>query len=537
VNVKDFGAVCDNVTDDTASVQLAITAAGTSGMVMIGPQCRTATAFTNPNKIPIFNMRGTTGMRGYVSADDYGCIGDGVADDTACLQAAIGAVSTGTYILLPANTYKITAPLTVTTTGIGIKGNGFGSVMAISGVTDMLQVNAQLFRLEDVEIQVLTVPARTGAAIVNIQSSGGQGYVNNIRVTGNNSSTNNGFIFKQEASIGAWTFNNVRVSGGATWTSVLRVSSTSLGTCASNVVHNLSGISVPMTVAAIDIDGAIDTFIMDNGGLTITGAPYMLVRNAVGAGVGPRWIHCLNCFAETGGPTSGFAGLQLDSVRDFRWQGYLASSTTGVAIGANATSVDISHTVFINHGQSAVTIANGATDVLLHANSFLDSGVQTNNTYDTISFAANASNWKLIGNTFNDTTSANKPRYHVALSGTTDQYIMKDNRAMTAAATGEVNNGASGSNREILANLGTTNIFAFNTTFNGAASFNTAITSGGGGAAPALGILYSATAFASLGTPTAGTVYYCNDCTIANPCASGGTGAIAKRLNGVWVCN
>lgn len=33
------------------------------------------------------------------------------------------------------------------------------------------------------------------------------------------------------------------------------------------------------------------------------------------------------------------------------------------------------------------------------------------------------------------------------------------------------------------------------------------------------------------------TVTYCSDCTIANPCAGGGTGAIAKRLNGVWVCN
>lgn len=50
-------------------------------------------------------------------------------------------------------------------------------------------------------------------------------------------------------------------------------------------------------------------------------------------------------------------------------------------------------------------------------------------------------------------------------------------------------------------------------------------------------IAFNTTAFASLGTPANGTVNYCNDCTIANPCASGGTGAIAKRLNGVWVCN
>jgi len=43
--------------------------------------------------------------------------------------------------------------------------------------------------------------------------------------------------------------------------------------------------------------------------------------------------------------------------------------------------------------------------------------------------------------------------------------------------------------------------------------------------------------FANLGTPAAGAFAYCSDCTIANPCAGAGTGALAKRLNGVWVCN
>ncbi len=50
-------------------------------------------------------------------------------------------------------------------------------------------------------------------------------------------------------------------------------------------------------------------------------------------------------------------------------------------------------------------------------------------------------------------------------------------------------------------------------------------------------VTISATAFTNLGTPANGTFKYCNDCTIANPCASGGSGAFAKRLNNAWVCN
>lgn len=50
-------------------------------------------------------------------------------------------------------------------------------------------------------------------------------------------------------------------------------------------------------------------------------------------------------------------------------------------------------------------------------------------------------------------------------------------------------------------------------------------------------VMLGFTTFANLGTPANGTFFYCSDCTIANPCASGGTGALAKRLNGAWVCN
>lgn len=53
----------------------------------------------------------------------------------------------------------------------------------------------------------------------------------------------------------------------------------------------------------------------------------------------------------------------------------------------------------------------------------------------------------------------------------------------------------------------------------------------------ATGILYTPKLFTNLGTPANGAFYYCSDCTLASPCAGAGTGAFAKRLNGIWVCN
>jgi hypothetical protein len=51
------------------------------------------------------------------------------------------------------------------------------------------------------------------------------------------------------------------------------------------------------------------------------------------------------------------------------------------------------------------------------------------------------------------------------------------------------------------------------------------------------GLVFNDLNAASFATATNGSTVYCSDCTITNPCAGAGTGAIAKRLNGVWVCN
>lgn len=43
--------------------------------------------------------------------------------------------------------------------------------------------------------------------------------------------------------------------------------------------------------------------------------------------------------------------------------------------------------------------------------------------------------------------------------------------------------------------------------------------------------------FATLGTPSNGSFTYCSDCVVAHPCAGSGSGAVAWRLNGAWVCD
>lgn len=66
-------------------------------------------------------------LRDSISVKDFGAVGDGVADDTAAIQAALNAADAAQMrLLIPGtpNGYKITAPLIINSTGMSVIGDG-----------------------------------------------------------------------------------------------------------------------------------------------------------------------------------------------------------------------------------------------------------------------------------------------------------------------------------------------------------------------------------------------------------------------------
>ena len=113
------------------------------------------TGATGPQGEP--GLTGPTGPQGIPGRQDdvtlFGAVGDGIADDTAAIQDAIN-LGSAKVVLIPAGTYKITAPL-ILRDGMTLRGEGRGATIltktdyngpCISG-TDIDQVNLEDFTI------------------------------------------------------------------------------------------------------------------------------------------------------------------------------------------------------------------------------------------------------------------------------------------------------------------------------------------------------------------------------------------------------
>ena len=71
----------------------------------------------------------------WINVREHGVKGDGQADDTAALQAVLGAVRDGTVVYFPAGTYRVTAMLTMTgpAQGTALIGHGRDTVLRWDG--------------------------------------------------------------------------------------------------------------------------------------------------------------------------------------------------------------------------------------------------------------------------------------------------------------------------------------------------------------------------------------------------------------------
>lgn len=115
-------------------------------------------------------------LKEVVSVKDFGAVGDGIADDTSAIQAAIDSSASGIEVFLPPGTYKTTATIFLKRSGVHLVGSGFSSTfikfvnasggVALSGHVDGSTSLVTISSCSMVNFTVLSEAAATDASKV-----------------------------------------------------------------------------------------------------------------------------------------------------------------------------------------------------------------------------------------------------------------------------------------------------------------------------------------------------------------------------------
>ena len=144
----------------TVGAKYLITSVGNTDFTAIGAAANmvgilfTATGVGSGSGTAKYSRTVQTKLQETISAEDFGAIGDGVANDTAALQAAIDALQAGQTLNMN-KVYKITSGLTITNkTRVRLTGNGR---IFFSGAASGAYMFLMVGTIDELEIDSLTL--------------------------------------------------------------------------------------------------------------------------------------------------------------------------------------------------------------------------------------------------------------------------------------------------------------------------------------------------------------------------------------------
>lgn len=341
------------------------------------------------------------------SVKTYGAIGDGVADDTAAIQAALNA---GGAVYFPMGEYKVTAPLQVKLDGMSLIGEGSGHR---TGATQPA-----------IGVRIKAGPTFSGSAIILVQRAADDRplshiHISDLSVDGNNvSGPIDGIVFRASQStihhVSIWqcSGNGLRVRGyvSPAWdTYDTMFHNMLIGYC------TLSGVLMDNDSADVHFSHCVFLENQDNmqdvGGasLQVTGCHFYGANR-------------YNIFLNGSGTRSKFANCKIEG-----------ASQHGIVI--DSTNGGYSDIQFVGNGISSV-----------------DQAAATN-TYDLVIIqgpsGVGITRTAFIGNTFNSKGGFTvKPRFGINLStGAAQGTVIVGNSFGSASSWGSapVNNGSTSS--------------------------------------------------------------------------------------------
>ena len=509
--------------DSTQSVGL-VWGAGTSGSTYIG---------SGTGAI----LRSIGGKLGdVISVRDYGTVGDGVADDTAAVQAALTAAA-GRTLKFQSGTYLITAQMSPAANSVlecdgtcillagsapflgpalytrvngvvvnGLTFNGFLNVVDINGISDFT------FRNNHV----------TGIAGANAVSGDGLGIISScsgLRILDNIISVDTlGLVaISMHSVVDVIIRGNTITNGGILVRMLTSPTQTEMVVIADNIIEDAGKAGIKYSVETSSTAGATTQrgIIVGNTikkwGRQVLESAITLDNNLSGGELNQNIVVSSNVMESANRAT------EQSYIDAYHVLGAAITGNTmrggvrGAGINAqNSSYLTITGNLIADAAKGAGSVSGGIAFLTtnystVHGNTFRNPGSAGNNRPGM--YAEQSQYNSIVGNLSIDETAA-AMSYGIEMS-TVGAIKDEFNTVMGNISKGHVTSpltfGSFIQHQQALLNQDNGFTFA---------------TLGSGGQAP-----------------NNGTLIYCSDCVLAPVCAAGGTGAFALRRNGAWACD
>lgn len=392
-----------------------------------------------------------------VNAQDFGAIGDGVADDTASIQAALNSISSG-VVFLPAGSYNVTS-LTLPN-GVSLVGeSAYASVLQETNATATTILAGISNTIKD--LKFVSSVARTAGFYINVSGNGCliencefEDYYIGVSV-GNiaNPATVNARVFNC-----SFRSNNVLAGTGAV--QFLNFSNAQITNC---VITGTTVSTIQPTFGIRFQNG--DTAFVTDCNVTVHGKALLVDT--------PAGLHCyaltidssifdsahqinggvaVSC-AEIGG-----AGNVFNTRIANCWFG-LASTKSGCVMFTTGSGlvdgITFTGCEFTDNGESGL-IADGPNV----KNWVVSGGHSSGNAASGIRAAAGTNYFNIVGHRAGDIAGRGPNNYGISLDAAAEgNYVIADNNLLTNTS-GALNDGSTGLNGQIFNNLGYNNAAA-----------------------------------------------------------------------------
>lgn len=373
--------------------------------------------------------------------------------------AVTAAGTGGTVIIPVNTTITVdtTTPVTITNSHVTIQGAGHGAIIALIGTGDLFQTSALDFTLRDLRLSMSQTSNRTTGCIIN--STAAIGHVYNIYIQSNATATNGCFtehtigsgVFNYDQinilGTGTWTWIGKTLGSGST-----TVANTDFD-------HFTIHVGVTCSDACWIPDTLTDTFTIENSTFVPSSGLVINPRNSTAGqaprwmtftNVRIENAATGNCIQIDDGQVFQFIGGYIATCL----VGVVVNKVDNLDISHNIIVNMQQGAIQLNPSGTAAKV----THSLIGFNEYQDTTSQTTNTYDTISIGANTQQFSINHSTWRQFFSANVPRYGVNIgAGTSNLWNVSDNDGGSVAfGTAMFLNNSSGLNQVLFNNFGTT---------------------------------------------------------------------------------